>query len=226
VGVVEAYRDLPRSPTFASSADLLRYATTLGRGVVEPFQLESEILSLLERVRAAQPKVVLEIGTANGGTLLLFARSAHPSATIVSVDLPGEAPGTGYAPWRIPVYRRFALPAQTLHLVRGDSHDQRTRARVEALLGGAQVDFLFIDGDHSYDGVKADFEDYRDLVKAGGLIALHDISWSDRDAYAVRRFWNELRPRYEHEEFVATPPRGKGGIGLLRLPEREPGGGA
>lgn len=37
------------------------------------------------------------------------------------------------------------------------------------------MDFLFIDGDHAYEGVKADFEMYSPLVRKGGLVALHDI---------------------------------------------------
>jgi len=36
------------------------------------------------------------------------------------------------------------------------------------------IDFLFIDGDHSYEGVKADYERHKVKVRPGGLIALHD----------------------------------------------------
>jgi predicted O-methyltransferase YrrM len=38
-----------------------------------------------------------------------------------------------------------------------------------------KVDFLFIDADHSYEGVKKDFEMYSPLVRKGGIIAFHDI---------------------------------------------------
>jgi predicted O-methyltransferase YrrM len=36
------------------------------------------------------------------------------------------------------------------------------------------IDFLFIDGDHSYEGLKADWEAWRSLVAIGGVVALHD----------------------------------------------------
>jgi len=36
-------------------------------------------------------------------------------------------------------------------------------------------DFLFIDGDHTYEGVEGDFEMYSPLVRRGGIIAFHDI---------------------------------------------------
>jgi hypothetical protein len=37
-----------------------------------------------------------------------------------------------------------------------------------------QIDFLFIDGDHSYEGVKTDFELYSSLLSDRGIIAIHD----------------------------------------------------
>ncbi len=43
--------------------------------------------------------------------------------------------------------------------------------RAAAAFNGEPVDFLFIDGDHLYDGVKIDFELYKKLVRPGGLIA-------------------------------------------------------
>ncbi len=208
--MIVAYRELGRPRTFESSAELVRFAETIGGGVVAPFQITSEIAALLDRIRTQQPRVVLEIGTANGGTLLLFSRSAHPQATIVSVDL------DGYPAWRIPIYNRFALPGQTMHLLRADSHDPGTRALVEELLDGREIDFLFIDGDHSDAGVRSDFELFYDLVRPGGLIGFHNIL-DDHDACQVRLLWNELRTRYRCEEIVADPNQGRRGIGLLHV---------
>ena len=41
------------------------------------------------------------------------------------------------------------------------------------------IDYLFIDGDHSYDAVKADTESWFNKLKIGGLIVMHDISWAE-----------------------------------------------
>lgn len=38
-------------------------------------------------------------------------------------------------------------------------------------------DALFIDGNHSYEYVKKDYENYRDKVKSGGIIAFHDVNF-------------------------------------------------
>ena len=40
-----------------------------------------------------------------------------------------------------------------------------------------KFDALFIDGNHSYEYVKKDLENYWDKVKDGGIIALHDVNF-------------------------------------------------
>jgi predicted O-methyltransferase YrrM len=98
----------------------------------------------------------------------------------------------------------------------GDSHDPRTTAEIKRKLAGAEVDFLFIDGDHSYDGVKADFELYSPLVRPEGVIALHDIVPGDEDNVGgVPTFWRELKERYETREIVEDWSQGSAGIGVI-----------
>ena len=41
------------------------------------------------------------------------------------------------------------------------------------------IDLLFIDGDHSYDGVKADWEAYKEFLKLGSIVVFHDYGWAD-----------------------------------------------
>ena len=87
---------------------------------------------------------------------------------------------------------------------------------VRATLGDRVLDYLFIDGDHSYAGVKADFEQYGPLVKKGGLIAFHDIADGlPENVGGVPRFWNELKHQFRNQEFIADPKQGGWGIGVL-----------
>jgi len=53
-----------------------------------------------------------------------------------------------------------------------------------------EIDILLIDGDHSYDGVKADYEKYEPFVKDGGLILLHDVLWEKKGV--PKFFWEEI----------------------------------
>jgi len=173
----------------------------------------AELLGLLDRRR---PQTVIEIGTLSGGTLFALCQVAEPDAVLVSVDLPGGRFGGGCTPERVEEMKLlFPRERQKLHFVRADSHDPATLERVNGLLGGRTVDFLFIDGDHTHEGVRQDFEMYSPLVGSGGLIGFHDIlRHHDRSKCKVSEFWEETKDRYRNLEIV-TKPDGWGGIGLL-----------
>jgi cephalosporin hydroxylase len=80
-----------------------------------------------------------------------------------------------YAERRADLYKLFARPDQRLDVLRLDSHEPQTIARISELLEGMPLDLLFIDGDHTYEGVCRDFQMYGPLVANGGMIAFHDI---------------------------------------------------
>jgi hypothetical protein len=57
--------------------------------------------------------------------------------------------------------------------IKGDSSDPATLKTLEGLLDNRGVDVLFIDGDHSYEAVRRDYETYAPLVRH--IVALHDV---------------------------------------------------
>jgi predicted O-methyltransferase YrrM len=59
----------------------------------------------------------------------------------------------------------------TVHWVRATGAAAAAQFRREA---GGSADFVFIDGDHSWDGIRADWEAWSDLVGQNGVICLHD----------------------------------------------------
>jgi predicted O-methyltransferase YrrM len=194
--------------------DAMDFVFTAGHGLIRPSQVRSELLAFAHLVRELQPRRVVEIGTGMGGTLYLWCQLAHPNATLVSVDLPGGIHGGGYPTWKTAVYRRFTRPGQRLHLLRGDSHAPALRDQVRALVDGP-VDLLFLDGDHTFGGVKRDFTLYAPLVRQGGIIGLHDICVHPPEAECeVHRFWNEVKTGARWTEFIEDPAQGWAGIGV------------
>ena len=187
-----------------------------------PKQNPVEIERLYELVCELGPRRLLEIGTAQGGSLYLWTQAASADATIVSIDLPAGEFGGGYREYRAPFYKAFACADQSLHLLRADSHDPATCQELRDLLTGHPLDFAFIDGDHRYEGVKADFEHYGLLVRPGGLVAFHDtLPRPDLPEIEVHRLWSELSRRYDGEELIGPDGSGrKVGIGVIRVPER------
>lgn len=185
-------------------------------GLIMPLQVRSEILQLLNILRSRPPKTLLEIGTSNGGTLFLLCRVAASDASIMSIDLPLGAYGGGYPIWKKPLYRSFASRNQEIHLIRADSHDPATREKVAAILQGQEIDLLFIDGDHTYEGAKKDFEMYQPLVKRGGMIVFHDIlPHRPGLGCGVDRYWNEIMGSHEHLELIEDRNQRWAGLGLL-----------
>jgi predicted O-methyltransferase YrrM len=179
-------------------------------------QKRKELSRLLWLVQDLRPAMVLEIGTQAGGTLYCWCRLADANATIVSIDLPWGRFGGGYTKEREQeMMSLFPTDGQQLHLLREDSHDPSTLDRLKSILDGRHLDLLFIDGDHTYEGVRRDFEMYSPLAAEGGAIVLHDIlehpAGTDCD---VRRLWNEVKDDYRHVE-ITEPPEDWGGIGVL-----------
>jgi predicted O-methyltransferase YrrM len=194
-------------------------------------QVRSEILQLGNLLKEFAPRRSLEIGTNYGGTLFLLCAVSAPKARVISVDLPFGPFGGGYPARKIPIFQRFPRTGQALHLIRADSHLAETKERVLRLLRDEPLDFVFIDADHSYEGVSRDFEMYAPLVRSGGMVAFHDIvTHRQGTPCEVERFWNEVKQRYRYREFVEHPnaglvpiavtgaPMETSGLGVLFMP--------
>src|SRR5713101_6747119 len=188
---------------------------------IRSVQVESELLAFAKFVRDLKPKTVMEIGTCNGGTLLVLCRTADPEATIISVDLPhwmGGKYGGGYRSFQIPIFEMFPTGRQKLHLLQANSHGDQTRERVSSLLGPRQLDLLFVDGDHTYAGVRSDFELYTPFVRKGGVVAFHDVVIHPPETNCeVHKFWNEVKKQYRWSEIIENPSQGWAGIGIITI---------
>jgi cephalosporin hydroxylase len=179
-------------------------------------QAPEEILWLLALLRPERPRTVVEIGVDQGGTLFLWTQVAAEDALLVAVDTRRLGVFGSWSPYAC-VRRAFARRDQRIELLMpADSHDPRTVESVRRILDGQMIDFLFIDGDHSYDGVKRDFELFSPLVRPGGTVALHDVAAAD--CPGVEQYFAELAGRFECDSRVAAESR-RYGIGIVRIPE-------
>ena len=178
-------------------------------------QRKSEIAKFCKIIVKIRPKTVLEIGTANGGTLFLLTRFSTPKALILSIDLRGEKKSH-----RGTLYHSFAMDKQKIIYLERNSHETSTLLELKKRLKNRQIDVLFIDGDHTYEGVKKDFEMYSPLVKKNGIIAFHDIVKVSPDFapdVEVNKFWNEIKENYEYKELVEDWNQEWGGIGIIKI---------
>ena len=183
------------------------------------FQKISELAPLVRMLRRRTLRNVVEIGTFKGGTMWLWCQIANDDANIFSIDLKAKSKADN----RISSYLYgLAVEHQKVSLVRGDSGDIQTKDQLVKKLGASKIDFLFIDGDHSYRAVKRDFELYSPLVRRGGIVAFHDILYHPKfPETQVDKYWHELRGKYKFREFIdLEDERGWGqwgGIGVLYM---------
>ncbi len=65
------------------------------------------------------------------------------------------------------------------------------------------ADIVFIDGDHTYAGAKADWQHWRDYVNDGGIIVFHDIIADvPENSSEVKRLFDEIATEYKTTTFI------------------------
>ena len=200
-----------------SVESLVDFAYNTYKGIIKPKQKKSEIIQLLKLLKPQKLCVIIEIGTMNGGTLFLLSKIAANNAIIISIDLPRAKFGGGYPKYKIPLYKGFASQNQRIFLIRADSHLNSTLKKVQNILKDKKVDLLFLDGDHTYIGVKNDFEMYKSLLGKRGIVGLHDIVIHPPEQNVnVYKLWNEIKQDYEFKEFVHDWDQKWAGIGYIK----------
>jgi len=176
---------------------MISFTETLKLKVVPPCQVEEELHLLFDKVCELKPlKTVLEIGVESGGTAFFWLSILKETGgTYIGVDIEqAVVKKTSY------LSDRFG---SSFNLVIGNSASNVTKEKVIKILDGREVDFLFIDGNHSYEGVKKDFEMYSPLVRKGGIIAFHDIvKHPPEKKCEVERFWNEIKNNFNFQEII------------------------
>lgn len=122
-------------------------------------QDETELALLLGIVAAQSPALIVEIGCDVGGSLYAWRATG---ARVIGVTL-----GPEDAQWAKAVSHGATV-------IEGDSHDPAVQGKLAAELAGQAPDFLFIDGDHSEAGCRADWE--LALRLGARAVGFHDVS--------------------------------------------------
>jgi len=179
------------------------------RTVVENSQASINKLDLelfFNLIRDFDPRNILEIGTWLGYSAKVWNEAFDPKK-IVTIEN------------HFDTFEEINKHDDIIYFC-GDSHDQKTLEIVKEEFGITKhneplIDFLFIDGDHSYEGVKKDWEMYSPLVREGGIVLFHDVVYTSDDPLSpvlVKQFWQEIRGEYDWAEIKSL---GSTGIGII-----------
>lgn len=151
------------------------------RQLSQAFNVQSH-LTVLERARLYElsggSNQIAEIGSYIGASACCFGASAtaNKNIQIICIDTwNNDAMTEGNRDTWTEFKNNTADFSEHVIPVRGFSTDvvEQVRAITPAL------DLLFVDGDHSYEGVKADWEAYKDFLRPGSIVIFHDYGWAE-----------------------------------------------
>jgi predicted O-methyltransferase YrrM len=165
-------------------------------------QKKTEFLWLLDKIRSISNfnGMSMDIGAYDGGSSAGFSFLCKKQITLDIVP-------QRYNPDRFSQHCNYSYYAANSHL-------DLVKTKINDILNGTSIDFLFIDGDHTYTGVKKDYEMYQEFVKPSGIIALHDITQHPDGGSHVDQLWKELKVKNKTEEIIDEPLTW-GGIGIV-----------
>lgn len=142
-------------------------SSQLNHGIIS--QELDEAARLFGLARDVDDGAVVEIGRFKGGSTFLLAAALGGRATLWSYDIhvshDASFTGADLDAELQAALRRYGLDAN-VHLVVGDSRSAEPPA--------GPIRMLFVDGDHSYEGVRADWDHWGGRLEPGGHVLFHD----------------------------------------------------
>ena len=164
-------------------------------------------------VNALRPASFVELGTHSGNSYFAFCQAmaaAAPTGRAYAVDTwAGDEHAGRYGE---DVYADVAA-FNRQHFAPFSTLVRSTFDEARGYFADGSVDLLHIDGMHSYDAVRHDYETWHSALSSRAVVLFHDINVRERD-FGVWRFWGEISR--QHPSFAFDHSNGLGVLGVGR----------
>jgi len=140
---------------------------------------------------ASNKKLALEIGTYMGVSASIIANSLSKDGTLYCID-PFEKKNNETNPkYKIAEreLKRADVFSKIFFLI-GYSSDENIKEQIPG-----KLDFIFVDGDHSYEGLENDWQIVLSKLDSKGIVCLHDTTIPERDLnrdFGSVKFFNDI----------------------------------
>lgn len=156
------------------------------------------------------PRRILEIGSAEGGTIWSWSHNCVPEAHITAVSLFDESGFTDPRPF-VPQWEQEGKC--TITTISGSSLEEATILEIKK---HAPFDWIFIDGDHVEASVRIDYRTALETAMTNGLIVFHDIAFENTPYLEVLPVWKEVMATGNTIQIIHTPKQL--GLGIVFAP--------
>jgi hypothetical protein len=165
-------------------------------------------------IKTIKPEIIVELGVHNGFSYFAFCQTVHDqkiNTKCFGIDHWKGDYHTGLYEEKVyenvleenKKYNHFSkLIKKDFNSALSDFNDQ-------------SIDFLHIDGYHTYDSVKSDFKNWLPKCKKDAIILFHDVN-EFKDDFGVWKLFNELKQTYSHHVFPHAH-----GLGIISLSENK-----
>lgn len=146
-----------------------------------------ELFVLSNLVKGISRGTLVEIGSYMGASSFMLAKSMSRNSVLYCIDTwQNEGMTEGHKD-------TYGIFMANIHPVKDRIRPIRKRSEDAVTDVPDNIDFIFIDGDHSYEGVKKDFKLWLPKMKPGGIMVFHDSGWAEGVQQLIRE---DILPRY------------------------------
>ena len=167
-------------------------------------------------IEVMRPEILVELGTHRGASYLAFCQAVQNNAAPTKCYAVDTWEGDEHAG----VYGdEIFLPLLDYHQRNYSEFSRLMRMRFEEAVeyfDDGSVDLLHIDGLHTYEAVRNDFETWKSRLSRRAVVLFHDINVRERE-FGVWKYWAEMRRQYPSFEFSHTH-----GLGVLLVGPEQP----